>query len=144
MCFHIFRWFSKNTLKGVCLSVQKQPSEAFYKKSVLKNFAKFTRKHLCQGLFYNPGQTIWNKMGRFSEKLDRARKVWYLLLSVFWLLRAKFNFSEGDWALGYVSAQIWDLSNSFLFPKILSLFFVCGHSPSRSATHEATRVPSLL
>ena len=25
----------------------------FYKKSVLKNFAKFTRKHLCQSLFFN-------------------------------------------------------------------------------------------
>ena len=26
---------------------------AFYKKSVLRNFAKFTRKHLCQSLFFN-------------------------------------------------------------------------------------------
>ena len=24
-----------------------------YKKDVLKNFAKFTRKHLCQSLFFN-------------------------------------------------------------------------------------------
>ena len=33
--------------------LQKQPPELFYKKSVLKNFAKFTRKHLCQSLFFN-------------------------------------------------------------------------------------------
>ena len=33
--------------------VQKQPPEVFYKKGVLKNFAKFTGKHLCQSLFFN-------------------------------------------------------------------------------------------
>ena len=27
--------------------------EVFYKKGVLRNFAKFTRKHLCQSLFFN-------------------------------------------------------------------------------------------
>ena len=32
-------------------------------------------------------------------KLDRARKIWYLLLCVFWLLLPKFNFWKGDWAL---------------------------------------------
>ena len=30
---------------------QKQPSEVFYKKGVLENFAKFTGKHLSQSLF---------------------------------------------------------------------------------------------
>ena len=32
---------------------QKKPLEVFFKKDVLKNFAKFTGKHLCQSLFYN-------------------------------------------------------------------------------------------
>ena len=32
---------------------QKQPPEVFCKKDVLKNFAKFTGKHLCQSLVYN-------------------------------------------------------------------------------------------
>ena len=31
---------------------QKQPPEVFCKKDVLRNFAKFTGKHLCQSLFY--------------------------------------------------------------------------------------------
>ena len=31
--------------------VQKQPPELFFKKSVLKNFANLTRKHLCWSLF---------------------------------------------------------------------------------------------
>ena len=32
---------------------QKQPSEVFCKKGVLRNFVKFTGKHLCQGLFFD-------------------------------------------------------------------------------------------
>ena len=32
--------------------MQKQPPEVVYKKGVLKNFAKFTRKHPCQILFF--------------------------------------------------------------------------------------------
>ena len=32
---------------------QKQPPEVFCNGSVLKNFTKFTGKHLCQGLFFN-------------------------------------------------------------------------------------------
>ena len=32
---------------------QKQPPEVFCKKGVLRNFVKFTGKHLCQVLFYN-------------------------------------------------------------------------------------------
>ena len=31
----------------------KQPPEVFYKKGVLKNFTKFTGKHLFQSLFFN-------------------------------------------------------------------------------------------
>ena len=33
--------------------IQKQPLEVFYKKVVLRHFAKFTGKHLCQSLFFN-------------------------------------------------------------------------------------------
>ena len=33
--------------------MQKKPPEVFYKKGVLKNFAKLTGKHLCQILFLN-------------------------------------------------------------------------------------------
>ena len=33
--------------------IQKQPPEVFYKKDVLRNFPKFTGKHLCQSLCFN-------------------------------------------------------------------------------------------
>ena len=35
------------------LSYQKQPPEVFCKKGILENFAKFTRKHLCQSMLFN-------------------------------------------------------------------------------------------
>ena len=35
---------------------QKQPPEVFCKKAFLKNFAKFTGKHLCQSFFFNKVQ----------------------------------------------------------------------------------------
>ena len=69
---------------------------------------------------YNPMQNIWNKLEK-SSKTGQDKKSWYLLLRVFGLLLPKFNFWKGDWALGYVSTQIWDFSNISLFPKILSL-----------------------
>ena len=33
--------------------IQKQPPDVFCKKGVLKNFAKFTGKHLWQNVFFN-------------------------------------------------------------------------------------------
>ena len=32
---------------------KKQPPEVFCEKGVLRNFTKFTGKHLCQSLFFN-------------------------------------------------------------------------------------------
>ena len=39
--------------KTVILFFQKQPPDVYYEKGVLKNFAKFTAKHLCQSLSFN-------------------------------------------------------------------------------------------
>ena len=32
--------------------LQKQPSEGFFKKDIMRSFTEFTRKHLCQNLFF--------------------------------------------------------------------------------------------
>ena len=40
------------SLQNEELTEQKQPPVVFYKKGVLKSFAKFTGKHLCQSLFF--------------------------------------------------------------------------------------------
>ena len=57
--FDRFSAFCVKELINICWqrqvydSNQKQSPEVFYKKGVLKNFAKFTGKHLCQSLFFN-------------------------------------------------------------------------------------------
>ena len=43
---------------GNCVAFQKQPPKVFYKKGVLKHFAKFTGKPLCQTSFnFNKKET---------------------------------------------------------------------------------------
>ena len=54
-------------------------------------------------------------------KLDRSRKVWYLLLHVFWLRLPKFTFWKENWALEYVSTQNLDFPNVSFFPMFLCL-----------------------
>ena len=49
---------------------QKQPTEVFYRKSVLTNLTKFPGKHLCQGLFFNKvavSACIFNKKGSLAQ-----------------------------------------------------------------------------
>ena len=41
--------------------VRSSRPEVFCKKSVLRNFAKFTRKHLCQGLVFNKVAGLWHR-----------------------------------------------------------------------------------
>ena len=42
---------AKSIMKS--FKLQKQPPELFYEKGVLKNFANFKRKYLCQSVFFN-------------------------------------------------------------------------------------------
>ena len=67
-----------------------------------------------------------------SHKTRQGKKSLIPIIVGFWLLLSKFNFSKCDWALGYVSIQIWDFSNISLFPKILSLQSV-GNSYTKFA-----------
>ena len=73
------------------------------------------------------GGVIWGGMW-ISVKLDGARGVWYLLLRVFRLPGFNVWGGGGVWALGYVTAQIWDLPNISLFANDLdnTFHFTCG------------------
>ena len=59
--------------------------EVFCTKSVLKNFAKFTGKHLCQGLFCN-------KIANFRPATLLRKTLWYRCFPVDFakFLRARF------------------------------------------------------
>ena len=52
--------------------VHKQPPEVFCKKGVLRNFAKFTGKHLCQSFYFNKVAGEACKFGChvFSDSVD--------------------------------------------------------------------------
>ena len=51
---HIYKndYYSMRLLAAIFNKFQMQPPEVFYKKSVLRNFAVFTGKHLSQSLFF--------------------------------------------------------------------------------------------
>ena len=49
--------------------------EVFFKKGVFKNFAKFTRKQLCQGLFLN-------KVASLRPPTFLKKRLWHRVFSV--------------------------------------------------------------
>ena len=57
----------------ISAKLQKQPPEVFYKKGVLRNFAKFTGKHLCQSLFFNKVAGLRPKDCDFVKKETLAQ-----------------------------------------------------------------------
>ena len=63
---------------------QKQPSEVFRKKSVLKYFTKFTGKHQCQSLFFNkvtclkPFQGVFHLDKNMKSKEMKDQTCWFL------------------------------------------------------------------
>ena len=58
-CFKLFDWTANVVIVISDRSLRYENNfrsirpKAFYKKGVLRNFAKFTGKHLCQSLFFN-------------------------------------------------------------------------------------------
>ena len=80
-------------LKG---NKQKQPPEVFCKKGVLKNFAKFKGKHLCQSLFFNKvagprpapllKKRLWHRC--FPVNFAKFLRIPFLTEHLWWLLLA--------------------------------------------------------
>ena len=64
---------------------------------------------------YSFEQNIWNKVKK-CNKVGHDYKAF-----IFWQLLPKFNFWDTDCALGSISTQIWDVSNIYELPGILSL-----------------------
>ena len=60
-----------------------QPPEVFCKKGVLRNFAKFIGKHMCQSLFFN-------KVPRENNKNNKNN----FTFLIFYLLSSSFFFSD--------------------------------------------------
>ena len=53
-------------------------TELFYKKGALKNFAVFTRKHLCQSLFVNKDlEHLWWLQCSISIPNENVKNLWF-------------------------------------------------------------------
>ena len=56
----------------------------------------FLKTNLCK--------IFWHKL-RNQVKFDKAKKLWYLFLPIFWRPRPKVYLSSGDWTFGCVPTQ---------------------------------------
>ena len=65
------------------------------RKSVIRNFEKFTGKHLCQGLFFNKvpgsGQRLWRRC--FPVNFAKLLRTPFLTEHLRWLLLNNYSFS---------------------------------------------------
>ena len=70
-----------SNLKYYCQIIRSSRRELFYKKVVLKNFAKFTEKHLCWSRFYSkvadvrPATLLKNKLRHRYFHLNFAKSL---------------------------------------------------------------------
>ena len=122
-----FRYYSRSSKTIECrftLKRQNQQPEVFCKKFVFINFAKFTGKHLCQGLFFNKApdlrpivllkKRLWHR--RFPVNFTKFLRTpflqctsWRLLLTRTW---HNNNIQLGS-VYNYVSSRltaIWPLT----------------------------------
>ena len=112
------------------VEIQKQPPEVFYEKDVLRNFAKLTEKHLCQGLFLIKLQTqAFNFIKKetvaqvFSYEVRKMSKNTFFTehLRTTASRNNKSFFSERQIGIQFkrISHQITELL-SFLFEKVIT------------------------
>ena len=74
------------------------------RKSVLRNFVKFTGKHLCQSLFYN-------KVAGLRPATSLNKRLWHrcFLVNFAKFLRTPTFFIEHLWWLLLKSSQLWQI-----------------------------------
>ena len=108
-------WFKmkKNKNYGVA-------TEVFCSKGVLRNFTKFTGKHLCQRLFFNKvaglrpatslKKRLWHRcfpmnFVKFSITTFFKKHIWWLLLKLYWYIGkviSSFYFCLKRWLPGTI------------------------------------------
>ena len=72
---------------------QKQPPEVLCKKDVLRNFGKFTGKHLCLRLFFNKVAGLWPEACNLIEKESLTQ----MFSCEFWKISRNTFFTEHLW-----------------------------------------------
>ena len=90
-------------------NIQKQPQEVFYKKNVLKNFAKFTVKHLCQSLCFN-------KVGGIACNLNKKETLAHVFPCEFCEIFMNTSFTEHLRSINDMNYEF--IKNCFNFKNI--------------------------
>ena len=102
---------------------QKQPTKVFCKKGVLRNFTKFTGKHLCQSLFFNKvaglraATLLKKRLGQRCFPVNFAKflktlflqntSVWLLLMSSIFELWSELSlYKKGSFPLRISSVNV--------------------------------------
>ena len=104
---------------------QKQLPEVFYKKCVLRNFTKFTGKHLCQSLFFS-------EVAGLRPATLLKKKLWHRCFPVNFakFLRTTFFIEHLWWLLLNTDLYIFIFTYSFgkliFCLSVFSVFFVCS------------------
>ena len=63
----------KFKLESIRVSISRP--EVICKKGALENFAKFTRKHLCQSLFFNKVAGLKQSLEAYAKKTYKTRQL---------------------------------------------------------------------
>ena len=78
--------------------------EVFCKKSILRNFAKFTGKHLCQSLFFNK-KRLWHWC--FPAKFVKFLRTPFFTEHLWWLpLQSVLN-GQHKWVINLIFPLHW-------------------------------------
>ena len=121
--------------------------EVFCKKVVLRNFAKFTEKHLCQSLFFLLKKRLWHRcfplnFAKFYRTSPVAASVINLSLLLFILFA--FNWKEQQFSIAFLrlllcqrirSKKIFyrQSNNLYNFVAIKGIFLVYSFSEQVAA-----------
>ena len=92
-----FSVFYYSMIRGVISAIcRSSHSEVFCEKGVLRNFAKFTGKHLCHSLFFN-------KVTGLRPATLSKKRLWHRCFPV--------NFAKFLWTLFFIKHLWWLLLN---------------------------------
>ena len=102
---------------------QKQPPEVSHKKGVLRNFTKFTGKHLCQSLFFNK---VAGLSTLFLQNTFFTEHFWITASESSWFINSYLKYSRLKNSAIWLADRIFEddqlgiYKPSFTFPESVS------------------------
>ena len=110
-------------------ALHKQLPEAFCKKGVLRNFVKFTGKHLSQSLFFNHVAGLG--LQHYQKMRDSGTSVFL------WILQNVVDTFSTEHLGTTAFVPIWNLS-AFFFEESLTVDYYSGEDTLSKSSHDVT------